>query len=47
MATRLKEVDELSKVLPGKVIPVRIPCDFLEQSLISPTDKKRGRFVQR
>ena len=47
MAMRLKEVDELSKVLPGKVIPVRNPCDFLEQSLISQIDKQRGRFVQR
>ena len=35
MATRLKEVDEHSKVLSGKVIPVRIPRNFLEQSLIS------------
>ena len=38
MATRLKEVDEHSKVLSGKVIPARIPRHFLEQSLISQID---------
>ena len=38
MATRLKEVDEHSKVLSAKVIPVRISRDFLEQSLISQID---------
>ena len=38
MATRLKGVDKYSKLFSEKVIPVRIPRDFLEQSLISLID---------
>ena len=38
MATRLKGVDEHSKVFSEKVIPVTIPRNFLEKSLTSLID---------